>query len=142
MTVLLKLRNRHGSHELHKAVTYKASNQQACLQGLLNAGCGRDAAGETIDNYYQPLERAEIVRLGKDVTIFCYSRMRYVVMQAVATLEKQGYDPEVHSLALPQTSFQPPSPALKSPQHCVPEVPPRNLNPSFSQHYPCRKNHL
>jgi Transketolase, C-terminal domain len=35
------------------------------------------------------------VRIGKDVSIFCYSRMRYVVMQAVATLEKQGYDPEV-----------------------------------------------
>eukprot|EP00884_Botryococcus_braunii_P007440 jgi/Botrbrau1/16698/Bobra.0213s0003.1 len=54
--------------------------------------------GETIDNYYQPLERAEIVRIGKDVSIFCYSRMRYVVMQAVATLEKQGFDPEVIDL--------------------------------------------
>jgi len=39
-------------------------------------------AGETIDGYYQPLEKAEMVR--------------YVVMQAVAELEKQGYDPEVH----------------------------------------------
>lgn len=54
-------------------------------------------AGETIDGYYQPLEKAEMVRTGSDVTILCYSRMRYVVMQAVAELEKQGYDPEVHS---------------------------------------------
>lgn len=52
-------------------------------------------AGETIDGYYQPLEKAEMVRTGSDVTILCYSRMRYVVMQAVAELEKQGYDPEV-----------------------------------------------
>ena len=52
-------------------------------------------AGETIDGYCQPLERAELVRAGTDVTILTYSRMRYVVMQAVATLEKQGYNPEV-----------------------------------------------
>ena len=36
-----------------------------------------------------------MVRSGGDVTILCYSRMRYVVMQAVAQLEKEGYDPEV-----------------------------------------------
>ena len=36
-----------------------------------------------------------MVRAGGDVTILCYSRMRYVVMQAVAQLEKEGYDPEV-----------------------------------------------
>ena len=35
------------------------------------------------------------MRAGRDVTILCYSRMRYVVMQAVAELEKAGYDPEV-----------------------------------------------
>ena len=35
------------------------------------------------------------MREGGDVTILCYSRMRYVVMQAVQQLEKQGYDPEV-----------------------------------------------
>ena len=35
------------------------------------------------------------MREGGDVTILCYSRMRYVVMQAVQTLEKQGFDPEV-----------------------------------------------
>ena len=51
--------------------------------------------GETQDGYYQPLEKAELVREGGDVTILCYSRMRYVVMQAVQTLEKQGFDPEV-----------------------------------------------
>ena len=53
------------------------------------------AAGETEDNYYQPLEKAEIVRSGTDVTILCYSRMRYVVMQGVAAVEKDGYNPEV-----------------------------------------------
>lgn len=52
-------------------------------------------AGETQEGYYQPLEKAELVREGGDVTILCYSRMRYVVMQAVQTLEKQGFDPEV-----------------------------------------------
>lgn len=51
--------------------------------------------GETLDDYYQPLEKAETVRTGKDVSIMCYSRMRYVVMQAVQQLESQGYDPEV-----------------------------------------------
>lgn len=55
--------------------------------------------GETKEGYYQPLERAELVRSGKDVTILCYSRMRYVVMQAVQQLEKQGYDPEVRRVA-------------------------------------------
>jgi len=52
-------------------------------------------AGETEDDYYQPLEKAELVRSGADVTILCYSRMRYVVMQAVQQLEGMGYDPEV-----------------------------------------------
>ena len=54
-------------------------------------------AGETQEGYYQPLEKAELVREGGDVTILCYSRMRYVVMQAVQTLEKQGFDPEVRT---------------------------------------------
>lgn len=54
--------------------------------------------GETKDDYYQPLEKAELVRSGSDVTILCYSRMRYVVMQAVQQLESQGYDPEVIDL--------------------------------------------
>ncbi len=38
-----------------------------------------------------------MVREGADVSIFTYSRMRYVVMQAVAELEKLGYNPEVGS---------------------------------------------
>ncbi|KAG2433497.1 hypothetical protein HYH02_012615 [Chlamydomonas schloesseri] len=44
------------------------------------------------------LERAEVVREGTDVSIFTYSRMRYVVMQAVNELVKQGYNPEVVDL--------------------------------------------
>jgi pyruvate dehydrogenase E1 component beta subunit len=48
--------------------------------------------------YLLPLDRAEIVRRGKDVTIFTYSRMRHHVLQAVKTLEKKGYDPEVIDL--------------------------------------------
>lgn len=48
--------------------------------------------------YYLPLDKAEIVRSGKDVTILTYSRMRHHVTQAVKALEKQGYDPEVIDL--------------------------------------------
>jgi len=55
--------------------------------------------GETHDgDYCQSLEKAEMVREGTDVSIFTYSRMRYVVMQAVAELEKKGYNPEVIDL--------------------------------------------
>lgn len=46
----------------------------------------------------QSLEKAELVREGRDISIFCYSRMRYVVQQAVQTLVEQGYDPEVVDL--------------------------------------------
>lgn len=46
----------------------------------------------------QSLEKAEMVREGTDVTIFTYSRMRYVVMQAVQELVKKGYNPEVVDL--------------------------------------------
>jgi pyruvate/2-oxoglutarate/acetoin dehydrogenase E1 component len=42
----------------------------------------------------------QMVREGTDVSIFTYSRMRYVVMQAVAELEKKGYNPEVGLLLL------------------------------------------
>jgi len=52
----------------------------------------------TEEEYLLPLDRAEIVRSGKDVTILTYSRMRHHVTQAVQTLEKQGYDPEVIDL--------------------------------------------
>lgn len=50
------------------------------------------------EEYVLPLDKAEIVRSGKDVTILTYSRMRHHVMQAVKTLEKEGYDPEVIDL--------------------------------------------
>jgi pyruvate dehydrogenase E1 component beta subunit len=50
------------------------------------------------EEYLLPLDKAEIVRTGKDVTIITYSRMRYHVAQAVKVLEKQGYDPEVIDL--------------------------------------------
>lgn len=48
--------------------------------------------------YLVPLNKAEIVRTGKDVTILTYSRMRHHVLQAVSTLVKEGYDPEVIDL--------------------------------------------
>eukprot|EP01024_Parvocaulis_polyphysoides_P065608 TRINITY_DN7661_c0_g1_i8.p1 TRINITY_DN7661_c0_g1~~TRINITY_DN7661_c0_g1_i8.p1 ORF type:complete len:285 (-),score=40.54 TRINITY_DN7661_c0_g1_i8:186-962(-) len=54
--------------------------------------------GETIDGYCQSLERAEIVKEGKDVTILTYSRMRYTVLQAVQELEKKGISAEVIDL--------------------------------------------
>lgn len=50
------------------------------------------------EEYLLPLNKAEIVRRGRDVTILTYSRMRHHVLQAVTTLEKQGYDPEVIDL--------------------------------------------
>lgn len=50
------------------------------------------------DGYCQSLERAELVREGEDVTIITYSRMRYVVEQAVKTLEADGFNPEVIDL--------------------------------------------
>ncbi|MBE9116981.1 alpha-ketoacid dehydrogenase subunit beta [Lusitaniella coriacea LEGE 07157] len=48
--------------------------------------------------YLVPLDRAEVVRSGKDVTILTYSRMRHHAMQAVKQMEKKGYDPEVIDL--------------------------------------------
>ncbi|MBF2003597.1 MAG: alpha-ketoacid dehydrogenase subunit beta [Synechococcales cyanobacterium C42_A2020_086] len=50
------------------------------------------------EEYVLPLDKAELVRKGKDVTILTYSRMRHHVMAAVKTLEKEGYDPEVIDL--------------------------------------------
>ena len=50
------------------------------------------------EEYVLPLDKAEMVRVGKDVTILTYSRMRHHVTQAVKTLEKEGYDPEVIDL--------------------------------------------
>ena len=48
--------------------------------------------------YTVPLDKAEIVRPGKDVTILTYSRMRHHCLQALKTIEKQGFDPEIIDL--------------------------------------------
>ncbi len=50
------------------------------------------------EEYLLPLDKAEVVRKGKDVTILTYSRMRHHVLQAVKPLEKDGFDPEVIDL--------------------------------------------
>jgi pyruvate dehydrogenase E1 component beta subunit len=48
--------------------------------------------------YIVPLDKAEVVRPGQDVTILTYSRMRHHCLQALKTLEKEGYDPEIIDL--------------------------------------------
>lgn len=48
--------------------------------------------------YFLPLDKAEIVRLGSQVTLLTYSRMRYHVLEAVNVLLEEGYDPEVIDL--------------------------------------------
>jgi len=48
--------------------------------------------------YLVPIDRAEIVRRGQDVTILTYSRMRHHAMQAAKTLEQEGFDPEIIDL--------------------------------------------
>jgi pyruvate dehydrogenase E1 component beta subunit len=48
--------------------------------------------------YLLPLNKAEVVRRGKDVTILTYSRMRHHCLQAVKQIEKLGYDPELIDL--------------------------------------------
>jgi pyruvate dehydrogenase E1 component beta subunit len=50
------------------------------------------------EEYICPLDKAEVVRRGKDITILTYSRMRHHVTQALKTLEAEGYDPEVIDL--------------------------------------------
>ncbi|GAB4529649.1 MAG: alpha-ketoacid dehydrogenase subunit beta [Pleurocapsa sp.] len=50
------------------------------------------------EEYIVPLDKAEMVRRGKDVTILTYSRMRHHCTQALKTIEKQGYDPEIIDL--------------------------------------------
>ncbi len=50
------------------------------------------------EDYILPLDKAEMVRQGKDVTILTYSRMRHHVMQAMKTLVKEGFDPEAIDL--------------------------------------------
>ena len=48
--------------------------------------------------YWLPLDKADLVRPGQDVTIITYSRMRHHCLQAVKQLEKEGYDPELIDL--------------------------------------------
>lgn len=48
--------------------------------------------------YFLPLDKAELVKTGQDITVVTYSRMRYHVMEAVNTLLKDGYNPEVLDL--------------------------------------------
>ena len=50
------------------------------------------------EDYVLPLDKAEVVRKGKDVTLITYSRMRYQVLKAAETLTKQGFDPEIIDL--------------------------------------------
>ncbi|NEP12689.1 MAG: alpha-ketoacid dehydrogenase subunit beta [Symploca sp. SIO2C1] len=50
------------------------------------------------EEYLVPLDKAEVVRAGKDVTILTYSRMRHHALQAAKQLEKEGFDPEVIDL--------------------------------------------
>lgn len=50
------------------------------------------------EEYFVPLDKAELVRKGNSVTIVTYSRMRHHVMQAVDVLVRDGYDPEVIDL--------------------------------------------
>ncbi|MEM9137226.1 MAG: pyruvate dehydrogenase complex E1 component subunit beta [Cyanobacteria bacterium P01_F01_bin.42] len=50
------------------------------------------------EEYWLPLDRAEVVQEGEEVTILTYSRMRHHVMQAAKTLEKDGIKPEVIDL--------------------------------------------
>nr|QCI04002.1 Pyruvate dehydrogenase E1 component beta subunit [Antithamnionella ternifolia] len=51
-----------------------------------------------LDEYYLPLDKAELVREGSQITIVTYSRMRHHVMKAVERLVEEGYDPEVLDL--------------------------------------------
>nr|YP_009313517.1 Pyruvate dehydrogenase E1 component, beta subunit [Galaxaura rugosa]SCW21771.1 Pyruvate dehydrogenase E1 component, beta subunit [Galaxaura rugosa] len=48
--------------------------------------------------YILPLNKAELVRTGQDITILTYSRMRHHVVQAVDELVSQGYNPEIIDL--------------------------------------------
>ncbi len=50
------------------------------------------------EEYVLRLDKAEVFRKGKDVTILTYSRMRHHVIQALQKLEKSGYNPEAIDL--------------------------------------------
>jgi pyruvate dehydrogenase E1 component beta subunit len=49
-------------------------------------------------DYIVPLDKAEVVRSGQDVTILTYSRMRHHAVQAAKKLEQKGFDPEIIDL--------------------------------------------
>ncbi len=49
-------------------------------------------------DYLCPLDKAELVRPGKDVTVLTYSRMRHHCVQALKEIERDGYDPEIIDL--------------------------------------------
>jgi pyruvate dehydrogenase E1 component beta subunit len=49
-------------------------------------------------DYIVPLDKAEVVKKGKDVTILTYSRMRHHCVQALKTIEKMGHDAEIIDL--------------------------------------------
>lgn len=49
-------------------------------------------------DYICELDKAEMVRPGKDVTVLTYSRMRYHCLQAAKLIEGEGYDPEIIDL--------------------------------------------
>jgi pyruvate dehydrogenase E1 component beta subunit len=48
--------------------------------------------------YLLPLDKAEIVQEGSDVTILTYSRMRHHCLQALKDIQKKGYKPEIIDL--------------------------------------------
>ena len=50
------------------------------------------------EEYVLSLNKAEIVRSGKDITILTYSRMRHHCVQALKEIEKAGYSPEIIDL--------------------------------------------
>lgn len=50
------------------------------------------------EEYLLPLDKAELVTTGTDVTILTYSRMRHHVIQAVEQVQKNGCHPEVIDL--------------------------------------------
>ena len=50
------------------------------------------------NEYFLPLDKAEIVRHGHQVTVITYSRMRYHVLQAADVLMREGYSIEIIDL--------------------------------------------
>jgi len=50
------------------------------------------------EEYFIPLDKAELIREGNDITILTYSRMRHHVMEAVDLLIQEGFNPEVLDL--------------------------------------------